>query len=85
MAVFREKQGDQLRVDAFDGAEAATQEFPDQLAVNGGVVAREMDVFQAGADRLEIFPEQFDLGGLARSVQAFQYDKHNKQRYIFFR
>ena len=73
-AVFRKKQGDELRMDAPDRAETAAQELADQSAIDRCVIAGEMDVFQSGADTSEVFSEQSDLGGFAGSVQALQYD-----------
>ena len=80
MPVAGEEQGDQLRMDGLDGAEAAAQELADQPAPERRVVTREMDVFQLGTDRGKVFSEHTDLGGLAGAVQAFQNNQHNKQR-----
>ena len=72
--VFGKEQGHQLRVDALDGAESAAQELADEPAVDRGVIAREMDVFERRADSGEVFSEHTDLGGLAGAVQAFYHD-----------
>jgi hypothetical protein len=74
MPVLGEQQGDQLGMDRIVGSEVAAKETADQAAVNGRVIAWEMNILQDRAHRFKIFLQLPDLGGLARSVQAFEND-----------
>ena len=77
VAVFSKKQGDQLRVHGTNRAEATLQETADQIAVDGGVIAGEMDVFEP-APFLEPGLEPRHLGGFSGPVKSFNDNQHRQ-------
>lgn len=77
MPVFCEKQGYQLRMYGIDGAEASLKETADQVPVNGGVIAGEMDVFEP-APFLEPGLEPCHLGGFPGPVKSFNDNQHRQ-------
>lgn len=72
----REEQGYQIGVDFVHAAEFAAQEAGDQFAVDRRIETRKMNVFALHATFCEQLAQHPDLGRLARSVQAFEYDEH---------
>ena len=84
VAVLREQQGHQLRMNGAVVPEIPAQKTRNQLSIDRSIVAREMYVFQSSVAGGEIFFEHTDLGGFACPVQSFQNYQHNAQRYLFF-
>ena len=74
--VAGEEQRHQIGIDRLDGPQFAAQETGDQIAENRRVETREMEVTARDAAPCEKLLQHADLGRLARSVQAFEYDEH---------
>ena len=57
MAVFREEKGHELRMDRLVGAEVSAEETAYEVAVDRGVIAREMYVFKLSENAFQIASE----------------------------
>ena len=57
MAVFCEEKGNELRMDRLVGAEVSAEETADEVAVDRGVIAREMYVFKLSENAFQIASE----------------------------
>ena len=73
------EQGDEIGVDLIQSAELAAQKTGDELAVQGGVEPRKVEVFDVLAVAFfEQTAHEFHLGGFACAVEAFDNDEHGR-------